>query len=199
MLWVGLTGGISTGKSTVARILRHVGIPVIDADELAKEVVKAGTKGYEEVVKAFGADAVQPNGELDRKKIGAQVFADKNKLSQLESIIHPKVRALTLQKKEELERAGAALAFYDVPLLFEKKMEDLFNQIVVVSCRSDIQKKRMIERDGFSEEEAQRRIASQLPLEQKIKSAHFTLENNGTVQDLELKVNELVSKLRKLG
>jgi dephospho-CoA kinase len=199
MIWVGLTGGIGTGKSTVTRILRQLGIPVIDADHLAKEVVKAGTEGYAEVVKAFGADSIRVDGELDRKKIAAQVFADKNKLSLLESIIHPKVRSLTLQKKAELESQGTELAFYDVPLLFEKKMESLFDQIVVVTCDLAIQKLRLVERDGFSEEEAMKRIANQLPLEQKVKAAHFTIENNGTIAELEKRVSELVQKLRTLG
>lgn len=197
MLWVGLTGGIGTGKSTVSRILRQRNIPVIDADELAREVVAFGTEGHEEVVKAFGSSAIDANGELNRKEIGRQVFSDKNKLQILESIIHPRVRSLSNQRKKELSDRGEKIGFYDVPLLFEKKMEDLFDRIVVVCCDPKIQKKRLIDRDKFSAEEADRRIAAQLPLERKILSAHFTLHNDGTTEDLEKQVVELLEKLKK--
>lgn len=197
MLWIGLTGGIGTGKSTVTRILRQQGIPVVDADELAREVVKSGTQAHQDVIVAFGATAVSADGQLNRKEIGRQVFSDKSKLATLEKIIHPKVRELCALRKSELAAQGFSLAFYDVPLLFEKKMEDMFDQIVVVTCDPSVQKDRLMKRDGFSEEEAIKRISAQLPLEHKVKAAHFTIENNGSISDLERKVSELVSKLKK--
>lgn len=196
MLWVGLTGGIASGKSTVTRILRQQGVPVIDADELAREVVKSGTDGHAEVVKAFGPGSVSADGELNRKEIGMKVFADRTKLEVLERIIHPRVRALCLREKNQLAAAGNAIAFYDVPLLFEKKLESSFDQIVVVTCEPQIQIDRLMKREGFSEDEAIRRIAAQLPLEQKIKAAHFTIHNNGSMIDLEKQVDDLLKRLR---
>ncbi len=198
MLWVGLTGGIGTGKSTVTRILRQHGFPVVDADVLAREVVKVGTEGHQEVVNAFGPGSVSADGELNRKEIGSQVFTDRNKLELLEKIIHPKIRVLCLKIKDELAQAGNAIAFYDVPLLFEKKLEDTFDQVVVVACDPQIQKERIMKRDGFTSEEALKRIAAQLPLEQKVKAAHFTIHNNGSEIDLERHVSELLDKLRKI-
>lgn len=198
MLWVGLTGGIGTGKSTVSRILRQSKMAVIDADELAREVVKKDSQGFKEVVKAFGSSIVSQNGELDRKALGQKVFSDQSKLKVLENIIHPLVRSLSLQKKKELAQNGEKIAFYDVPLLFEKNMEELFDQIVVVNCDPQIQKRRLIERDGFSSEEAERRISSQLSLEEKVRAAHFTIHNNGSLEDLEKQVAELISKLKNL-
>ena len=197
MLWVGLTGGIGTGKSSVTRILRQHGLPVVDADELARQVVKMGTDGHTEVVLAFGPKSISDDGELNRKEIGAQVFGDRTKLDVLEKIIHPRVRELCLQEKDQLASQGYEMAFYDVPLLYEKKLEDTFDQVVVVTCDPEIQKGRLIKRDGFTEEEALKRIAAQLPLEQKVKAAHFTIDNNGSIFDLEKQVAQLLVKLRK--
>lgn len=198
MLWVGLTGGIGTGKSTVTRILRQSGFPVVDADVLARDVVKAGTDGHEEVVKVFGPGAVAPNGELNRKEIGSQVFNDRTKLETLEKIIHPKVRSLCLKAKTELAEAGNSIAFYDVPLLYEKKLEDTFDQVVVVTCDLKIQIDRLMKRDGMSEVEAMKRIAAQLPLEQKVKAAHFVIHNDGSMINLEKQVSDLIEQLRKI-
>ncbi len=197
MLWVGLTGGIGTGKSTVTRILRQQGMAVVDADELAREVVKGGTDGHREVVKAFGPAAVNAHGELDRKEIGMQVFRDRKKLEVLERIIHPRVRILCLQEKAQLEAAGNTVAFYDVPLLFEKKLEDSFDQVVVVTCEPQIQIDRLMNRDGFTEDEAIKRISAQLPLEHKVKAAHFAINNNGSIADLEKQVADLLAQLRR--
>ncbi len=198
MLWVGLTGGIGTGKSTVTRILRQAGIPVVDADVLAREVVKAGTEGHGEVIKAFGPASIDQNGELNRKEIGMKVFNDRTKLEVLERIIHPRVRALCLHEKNQLAAAGNAIAVYDVPLLFEKKLEASFDQVVVVTCDPQIQIDRLIKRDGFTEDEAIRRIAAQLPLSEKVKAAHFTIHNDGSALDLEKQVSNLLEKLRKI-
>lgn len=198
MLWVGLTGGIGTGKSTVTRILRQAGIPVVDADVLAREVVRAGTEGHSEVIQAFGPASIDSNGELNRKEIGMKVFNDRAKLEVLERIIHPRVRALCLQEKTQLAAAGNTMAVYDVPLLFEKKLEDTFDQVVVVTCDPQVQINRLMKRDGLSEDEAIRRIAAQLPLEQKVKAAHFIIHNNGSAIDLEKRVLDLIAKLREL-
>ncbi len=198
MLWVGLTGGIGTGKSTVTRILRQHGIPVVDADALAREVVKVGTDGHREVVGAFGPGSVSNDGELNRKEIGMKVFNDRTKLEVLERIVHPRVRTLCLQEKNQLAASGNSIAFYDVPLLFEKKLESTFDQVVVVTCDPQIQIDRLMKRDGFTEEEALKRMAAQLPLEKKVTAAHFAIHNNGSEVDLEKQVSDLLAKLRKI-
>ena len=195
MQWIGLTGGIATGKSTVSRILVQRGHAVVDADQLARDVVKAGTDGYQAVVQAFGPDAVAPNGELDRKKIGAIVFRDKSKLDLLESIIHPRVKKLAQTKREELAFEGRKLAFYDVPLLFEKSMKPLFDHVVVVACRPEVQLERLIKREGLSEEEAKRRISAQLPIIDKVKLADAVIRNDGSVGDLEKAVADFLARI----
>lgn len=189
MMWIGLTGGIATGKSTVSALLREKGYSVIDADRLAREAVQIGTPAHLEIVKVFGAAAVLSGGELNREQIGKVVFSDRTKLSLLESIIHPRVRDLALKKRRALEAQGVAVAFYDVPLLFEKDMEPLFDQVTVVACSSAVQKARLMSRNGFSSEEADRRIASQLAIEAKIKRAHTVIHNDGSLEDLEKAVD----------
>ena len=195
MQWIGLTGGIATGKSTVSRILVQRGHAVVDADQLARDAVKAGTDGYREVVQAFGPDAVAPNGELDRKQIGAIVFRDKAKLALLESIIHPRVKKLAQTKREELALEGRKLAFYDVPLLFEKQMKPLFDHVVVVACPPEAQLERLKKRDGLSEDEAKRRIASQIPIGEKVASADAVIRNDGSLADLEKAVSDFLLRI----
>lgn len=195
MLWIGLTGGIATGKSSVSRILKSSGYSVVDADQLAREVVSRGTPGYGEVIAEFGNDAITPSGELNRKRIGEVVFRDRSKLSRLEAIIHPRVRELAEKKKHELAQKGEKMAFYDVPLLFEKNMKPLFDRVVVVCCSPDVQLQRLMVRDGLSLEDAQRRIAAQLPILEKVKQADEVIENNGSLEDLQQRVQVLLKNL----
>ncbi len=195
MRWIGLTGGIASGKSTVSRILMAKGYPVVDADQLAREVVMAGTDGHREVVQAFGPDAVLSGGELNRKRIADVVFTDPEKLGILESIIHPRVRALATAKRAELAAAGHALAFYDVPLLFEKNMKSLFDKVVLVSCAPDLQIQRAMARDGLSRENAEKRIRAQMPLTQKFGLADEIVLNNNGFSDLERAVDALLARL----
>lgn len=197
MKWVGLTGGIATGKSTVARILRELGIPVVCADELARQVVKSGSEGFAAVVAEFGADILGPDGELDRRKLGAQVFADASLRARLESIVHPLVRAEQSRRREDLARSGASLAFYDVPLLFEKNLEEQFDATVVVLCDEGTQLSRLTSRDHLTIEEAKRRIAAQLPLAEKRRRADHVIDNNGSLEDLRAAVRELLVTLSR--
>lgn len=194
MKWIGLTGGIATGKSTVSRILKTRGYPVIDADILAREAVQIGTEAHQRISQAFGPDSIQASGELNRARIGEVVFSDRSKLDLLESIIHPEVRKLALAKKAELAASGHFAAFYDVPLLFEKKMEDLFDAVVVVAATPELQKARLMMRNGFSSDEANRRIASQIAIEEKVKRGHHVIHNHGSVADLEKQVDEFLTK-----
>jgi dephospho-CoA kinase len=195
MLWIGLTGGIATGKSTVARLIRDRGHDVIDADQLAREVVQIGTEANLEIARVFGPGALTSAGELDRKRIGEIVFSDRTKLALLEGIIHPRVRSLSLQKKAELAKRGCKVAFYDVPLLYEKTMTELFDRVVVVGCSERTQLARLVARDGFSPEEAKKRIAAQIPIASKIDLADDVIPNEGTLEDLAKEVDSYLARL----
>ncbi|MEK7355199.1 MAG: dephospho-CoA kinase [Bdellovibrionota bacterium] len=194
MLWIGLTGGIATGKSTVARLIRERGHAVIDADQLAREVVQIGTEANLEIVRVFGPNAVLASGELDRKRIGEVVFSDRTKLALLEGIIHPRVRALSLEKKRAFENEGRAIAFYDVPLLYEKNMAELFDRVVVVACSEKTQLSRLVSRDGFSLEEAKRRMTAQVPIAVKADQADDVIPNEGSLEELAKEVDAYLAR-----
>lgn len=185
MKWIGLTGGIASGKSTVAKILTKAGIAVLDADEAAHFVSMKDSAGLAQILKKFGIEILNSQGELDRKALAAQVFSDKKKLLELESILHPLIRAEIQKRKKDLQDRGAALAFYDVPLLFEKKMEKDFDEILLVTSTRDLQISRMQARNGLSLEEAEARLANQIPLVEKEKHATRIISNNGSFADLE--------------
>lgn len=199
MLWIGLTGGIASGKTTVARILRSRGCAVVDADELSRRAVQSGTSGFDDIVQAFGRDIVGGDGELDRKKLGQIVFSDATSLARLEEIIHPRVRELAAREKDRLKNEGHQFAFYDVPLLFEKNMTPLFDLVVAVICSRDEQIARLQKRDGFTYEEAQARLAAQMPIEEKAALADDVIKNAGSLGELELSVDKLLKKLQALG
>lgn len=196
MLWIGLTGGIACGKSSVTRLLRTKGLPVIDADELAREVVRPGTKGLAEIAQAFGPDAIGSDGELDRKRIGELVFGHLENLAKLEAIVHPKVRELQEHRRRELEARGESLAFYDVPLLFEKKMEPLFDRVLVVVCSPQLQINRLMARNHLTRAEAEVRIRSQMPNYEKAKRADDVIWNDGDWAGLEKSVDDYLAKVR---
>lgn len=195
MKWIGLTGGIATGKSTVSRLLVSRGHAVIDADRLSREVVAPGTDGYREIVGEFGSEIVADNGEIHRKRVGEIVFQDRAKLARLEGIIHPRVRKRTEELRRELEAEGRDIAFYDVPLLFEKKMKPLFDRVVVVACSPDLQLDRLMKRDSLSLDEARKRISVQLPISEKARLSDDVIYNNGDLSDLERSVDAYLKKL----
>jgi dephospho-CoA kinase len=192
MIWIGLTGGIASGKSTVSSILRSHGVPVVDADHLARQAVEPGSAGFRKVVEVFGTNVVGPDGSLDREALGRIVFADSGARSQLELIIHPRVRELAAQARQALVDAGAKLAFYDVPLLFEKNLAGNFDKVVVVACSYETQVKRLMSRNGFTRAEAVQRIASQMPLVLKTSMADRVVLNDGGLNELERGVLQLI-------
>ncbi len=192
----GLTGGIGSGKSTVAALLRERGVPVVDADELAREAVAPGSRGLGQVVEAFGEQVLGSDGQLDRKRLATLIFADKEARKRLNALTHPIVRELAQARFAELERAGVELAGYDVPLLFEVGLDAVLRPIVVVAASPETQRQRVQARDGCSEADALARIAAQLPLAEKQARADYVLSNDGSREELTAQVDALLPKLR---
>lgn len=195
MMWIGLTGGLASGKSTVAQILRKKGFSVIDADQVARDVLKKNGPGFEPTLRTFGQDLKGPDGELDRQKLAQLVFQDKEALGRLESIVHPYVQSEVKKQRQSLEQKGVTHAFYDVPLLYEKNLEDQFDRIVVVGCDVATQKKRAQQRNGWSESEVNARLLSQIPLIEKMKKSSYVILNEGSLADLEKSVDVFVKSL----
>lgn len=196
MRLIGLTGGIATGKSSFARALRHLGVPVIDADQLSRDAVAPGTAALAEVARILGPEAVGPDGALDRKRVAAQVFRDPAARARLEAVIHPAVRQAMRRETERLRAAGHAFAFYDVPLLYEVGLEKELAAVAVVWAPRAAQLQRMEQRDGFSRAEAEARLAAQLPIDEKAARADFLVENDGPLAGLTAKAEALLADLR---
>lgn len=190
VLTIGLTGGIASGKSTVAAMFRDLHIPVIDADEIAHRVTAIDGEAYQLIVETFGSDILDSNGAIDRRRLGAIVFHDEQKRKQLNAIVHPLVRQHMLKQKEQYARKGEKAVVLDIPLLFESNLEHLVDRILVVYVDEQIQLRRLCERNGFSFEEAWARIKSQMPLEQKRKKADAVIDNNGTIEQTKRQLYE---------
>jgi dephospho-CoA kinase len=192
---VGLTGGIATGKSTFAALLRARGAPVIDADRLAREAVAPGSPGLAEVVAAFGPGVLGEDGALDRKRMAARVFADPAARGRLEAVVHPRVRAAMQEELARLAAAGAGIAFYDVPLLFEAGREGDVDLTVVVWAPREVQLARLAARDGLSRAEAEARVAAQLPIDEKAARADVVVSNEGPAAELDARAGALLADL----
>lgn len=180
---IGLTGGIATGKSSVARFFQAKGAVVIDADDLAREAVQPGSRGLAEVVAAFGTEVLTPDGSLDRKRLGGVVFSDSRKRSLLEGILHPEIRRLAGERIAGAAEAGHRVVLYVAPLLIEAGVTDRVDEVWVVTVRPEIQLERLMSRDGLSRAEAQRIIDSQMPLAEKERHGRIVIDNSGTQQD----------------
>jgi len=197
MLVVGLTGGIATGKSTVSSLLRARGYPIVDADLLAREVVLPGTSAYTAIVKAFGEDVLQPDGYLDRKKLGSVIFNDEEKRKQLNGIVHPAVRKAMIWGVVKAWFMGEKVCIVDVPLLIETGMWKWVGKVIVVYTSAEIQLQRLMKRDGSTREDAASRLNSQLPITAKLPYADHVVENSGTLLELETETQLLVNKLTR--
>jgi dephospho-CoA kinase len=193
---VGLTGGIASGKSTVASILRRLGAAIVNADELAREVVEPEQDAWKEIIETFGHDILRADKTLDRKKLRTLVFDRPEARKQLEAIIHPRVRALAERKINALKAAGSPAIVYEVPLLFEGQIHLWLRPVILVACDVRTQKKRLLERDQLTESEAEKHIASQMSLEEKRKLADYVIENNGSLADLEQQVRSVLHKIQ---
>lgn len=193
---VGLTGGIASGKSTVATILRRLGAAVIDADELSRKVVQPGEDAWKEIVESFGPDILNEDKRLDRRKLRKIIFDHPEARKRLEAIIHPRVRALAEDKFRAAAQAGHSIIVYEVPLLFENQMHLWLRPVILVACKASIQKTRLQARDHLTEVEAQRHVDAQMSLEAKARLADYVIENNGDLEDLEQQVKRLWEKIR---
>ena len=195
-LLVGLTGGIATGKSTVSTMFAHLGAKVVDADLLAREVVMPGQPALARIVSEFGPDVLQADGALDRKRLGAIVFADGDKRRRLEEITHPAIRARQQRILSVYEEEGfEGIVIWDVALLIETSAAKSMDRVVVVIADADTELSRLMGRDGFSEDEARRRIASQMPLSEKVKVADHVIDNSGSRAETERRVREVYRAL----
>jgi dephospho-CoA kinase len=191
----GLTGGIASGKSAVAKRFRERGVPVIDADELAREAVAPGSEGLGDVVRAFGPEVLGPDGALDRKKLAAQVFNDDAKRKMLNGIVHPIVTTLTFQRAATLRDEGHPLACYEAALIVENGVADAFRPLVVVAAPEEVQIARACARDAAAADEIRARIRAQMPLADKVKAADFVIENTGSLAELERRTDEVLAKV----
>jgi len=194
VLLVGLTGGIGSGKSTVARLLEKRGAVVFDADLLAREAVEPGTPGHAAVIERFGADVLAPGGELDREALASIVFADPSARRDLEEIVHPEVRRLFAEGSEAYRDTDRVVVF-SAPLLVETGMHTAFEILVVVSATVATQIERLMRQRGMSEASIRARIEAQAPLEDKAAVADFLVDNEGTLEELESQVERLWNDL----
>lgn len=188
---VGLTGGIAAGKSTVARSFQALGVPVVDADKLARDAVAVGSEGLAEIVKVFGAEVLLGDGSLDRKALGARVFQDAALRAKLNAITHPRIAQLGASQIAEHARTGAPYVLYEAALIVENNLHRAMQALVVVSVDPAVQLERLIVRDGLNEDEARARIEAQMPLEKKLEVADFVVDNSGEPSVLAERVGEV--------
>jgi dephospho-CoA kinase len=193
---IGLTGGIASGKSVVAAILRRLGAAVINADDLAREVVQPGKEAWKEIVDTFGPSVLHKDQTLDRKRIRQIIFDNAGARKRLEAIIHPKVRSLADERIRTLQAAGNEIIVYEVPLLFEVQLHLWLRPVILVSCDAAIQKQRLQERDRLTGEEAQQHLDAQMSLEEKRPLADYVVENNGSLAELEQQVKTVLDKIK---
>lgn len=187
---VGLTGGISSGKSTVSSYLKQLKIPVIDADEVARKVVEPNSQGAREIRKTFGSDVFEEDGSLNRQKLGALIFSNTENRQKLDDLLQPLIKIMILDEIEAYRQKEENMIVLDLPLLFEKQYEELCEEIIVVYIPRELQLERLMRRNQYTKQEALSRIDSQLSIEEKRKRATVLLDNQGTIQQLYQQVEQ---------
>ncbi len=195
MKLAGLTGGIATGKSTVAQMFEELGARIIDADAIAREIVRPGKDAYNEVVEHFGNEILTPDGRIDRERLGAIVFDDENERRTLESITHPRVFDEMQRRIKQHAGEGTQLTLCDVPLLFESGAQNWLKPTILVYTDPKTQLERLTERDECSEENAMARISSQMPIDEKKKLADIVIDNSGDMESTRSQVEATWKKL----
>lgn len=196
MKLIGLTGGIGSGKSTVAQLLVRHGWELVDADQIARDIVEPGQPALAELADAFGEDILQADGSLDRGQLASRAFASREKTNLLNSITHPRIQEETQARFDSARRAGADFVVYDMPLLVDKGLHKDMDATIVVDVEVAERVRRLVEYRGLDEEDACRRIAAQIPDDVRRAAADFIIDNNGARDKLDSQVDGLVEKLR---
>jgi dephospho-CoA kinase len=197
MIKIAITGGAGSGKSTVARMFKELGVPVLDADEAARDAVAVGSPAWQELRRLYGPEYFREDGSLDRAKVAARVFADPGEKRRLEEIVHPRVAQEIKHRLQELEEQGAPLALVEVPLLFEAGLEAAYDKIIVVDVDEADQVRRLGERDGRSAAEIAGILQAQLPLKDKVKKADYVIDNRGDLKATLKQVKIIMGELQK--
>ena len=196
MKLIGLTGGIACGKSTAAKYFEKRGIPVIYADQLAHRVIEPGRRAYKKIVEEFGSSVLDSSGKIDRKKLGEIVFNNPEKLERLNQITHPEVALEAAREIARYRGQGVSVLIYEVPLLFEAGLESLFDVIITVYVPREVQRERLLRRHPeLSPEEAEKRIDSQMPIDEKARRSDYILDNTGTTEELFKQIDELIGEI----
>lgn len=190
---IGLTGSIATGKSTVAKMLASYGFPIVDADIVARQVVEPGSETLAKIADAFGSDVLNEDGTMNREKVGAIIFHNPEQRQVLNSIIHPAIRAEMLRQRDEYVVNGEKVVIMDIPLLFESKLQHFVEKILVVAVSENVQLQRLMQRNLLDEVDAVARIKSQLPLQEKIDGADAVVYNDGSIEETEGQLKDILS------
>lgn len=193
--FLGLTGGIASGKSTADEFFKKKKIPIIDSDLIAHRIMEIGQNGYKAVVDYFGTDILNDDQTINRRKLGGIVFNDKAKLKKLNELTHPLVHQEIKQQMAQYRANQEKLVVIDVPLLFESGFESLCNGVLVISITPELQIERLMKRNDFTKKEAIARISNQMPLSEKEKRATYVVANTGTIDDLEKKLSDLLQEI----
>lgn len=195
MFKLGLTGGIATGKSTVSNHFKELGIPVLDADVVAREVVETGQPALADIVAEFGDEMLLPDGSLNRKALGAVVFGNPEKLAKLNQFTHPRVQASMRAQADAYAKAGVPLIVLDIPLLLEGKNAAGADAVMVVTVPADVQQERLMARNQLSAENARKRMNSQMPMAEKEQLADYVIDNSGTIAETYEQVDAVLAQL----
>ena len=198
MLLVGLTGNIGSGKSTVTQLLSERGATIIDADVLARRAVEVGTPAYKAIVERWGTSILSPDGGIDRSALRRIVFSDPVQLEQLNAIVHPEVERMREALVDQARQRGDRLVVCDIPLLFERRMTDDFDRIVLVDAPRPVRLERLVRERGLRETEAMDMIVAQMPAELKRARANHVIDNDGTLTQLDQRVTDVWAELQEL-
>ena len=196
MLVVGLTGGIASGKSVVSKTFKKLGLPIINADLIAREMVKPGEVSYQEIVDHFGKGILNPDQTINRRKMAKIIFSDSKERERLNSILHPRIVEKIKRRIRDFKERGERIVILDAALLIEAGELSLADKLIVVTVSPKIQVKRLVQRDHLTEREAKERIATQMPLSEKVKLADYVIDNSGSVKKTIRRTKEVYHKLQ---
>ncbi|MDN5740980.1 dephospho-CoA kinase [Corynebacterium casei] len=190
---IGLTGGIGSGKSTVAQLFVEEGFPLIDADVIAREVVAAGQPALQELADVFGADILEPSGELNRQLLAQRAFADRETTDKLNAITHPRIQQRTQELFDAYREKDVEAVIYDMPLLVDNGLDRAMDWVIVVDVAAEERIRRLVEYRGLEEEDAQRRVKAQIPDGLRLAAADSVIDNNAAIDNLKPQVDQLIS------